>query len=268
MPLTAIYAGLLENIPLEYEIGPSFFYSKYKEPSIMQTVGVMSGLSGSCVYTAKDRVKAKAEADLSFGQVEYKSRNTGTAHNENNVQFEQRVLLGYSVISDESVPPEMCYSVIPYLGIGYRCLNNDASDKVTTTGHRGYARESHYLYSPLGFEVNCRFEDKPGSRDGSIGLTCEYDHFWRGKQISRLSDADAGFNDIRNTQRKGYGFRGSIKLKSKGRKFDLLCEPFMRYWNIRKSRDANVYYAGTIWGYGWEPQNNTVEIGSRFVVTF
>lgn len=266
LPLTGVSAEISKGVPLDLEIGPAFFYSKYEEPSVMKTWGFMSGLTASLSYSGK--IKLRTEAEAVFGQVEYKSRNTGTAHDENNFQIEPRFLVGYDLRRDIAFSEGIRYTFAPYLGLGYRYLNNDASGKITTTGYKGYGRESRYIYSPLGFELDCRLKDNPSGGERCLGFTCEYDLFWRGKQISRLSDADPGFNDIRNAQRKGYGLRGSVRFKSKMKKADILCEPFFRYWNIRKSREANVYYSGTIWGYGWEPKNNTVEIGSRFVLTF
>jgi hypothetical protein len=53
-----------------------------------------------------------------------------------------------------------------------------------------------------------------------------------------------------------------------GEKVDLLIEPFVRYWNIDKSNDSNVTYSGVIVGYGYEPKNNTTEIGVNFGIKF
>ena len=151
----------------------------------------------------------------------------------------------------------------PYFGIGYRYLNDDSSGKITSTGAAGYERESNYIYSPLGIECTLQTDD-----DWSIGITTEYDIFWQGRQISHLNDANSAYNQVKNTQNDGYGARGSLKLKKKSQKLDFTIEPFIRYWNIKKSNDSNVTYSGVIIGYGYEPKNNTTEYGVKFGLYF
>lgn len=55
------------------------------------------------------------------------------------------------------------------------------------------------------------------------------------------------------TYRKDYMFK----------EVDFLIEPFVRYWNIEQSETENITYSGALWGYGWEPENNSTEIGIR-----
>ena len=64
-------------------------------------------------------------------------------------------------------------------------------------------------------------------------------------------------------QNSGFGYRASIKIehKSKGRAFTI--EPFFRYWDIEKSEIAYE-----LWGTGWEPANNTKELGVQFTWRF
>ncbi|MDD5347738.1 MAG: hypothetical protein PHT59_03900 [Candidatus Omnitrophica bacterium] len=45
-------------------------------------------------------------------------------------------------------------------------------------------------------------------------------------------------------------------------------EPFVRYWDIQCSKSQNIYYGGSVWGYGYEPDNRTTEIGARFALSF
>ena len=85
---------------------------------------------------------------------------------------------------------------------------------------------------------------------------------------SHLSDTGLALNDIENNQDKGYGIRGSIKLLKKGEKLDFVTEPFIRYWNIKKSKETAITYSGTIIGYGYEPKNNSIEIGCKLAVKF
>lgn len=250
----------------EIEVGPSFYYFKYEEPGLMQNTGMMAGIKGS--YTYKTFMQFKAEADMAYGIVDYESNNTGKADNEDNSLFEPRILAGYDFFNNGSEEKKSSFSFVPYIGLGYRYLNNDSSGKTTTTGHSGYERESNYIYSPMGIEFTKLFGLEESDSKWSIGLIGEYDCFIWGRQISHLSDVNSNFGDIKNTQKKGYGFRASLKIKKQSEKIDFVIEPFFRYWNIKKSEEKNIYYSGSIWGYGWEPKNNTQEIGFNISVLF
>ena len=227
----------------------------------MKEKGMMYGLAGAYTYHGKmspselDKWMFKAEGRFAYGEVDYK--NSGTIDNIDDYIWEFRVLGGYDF-------PILKASVItPYIGFGYRYLNDDMSGTVSSTGARGYERESNYFYTPIGIETITELEN-----GWSIGFTLEYDYFWRGKQKSHLSDVVVGVSDLENDQNDGYGCRGSIKLQKKGKNLDFVIEPFLRYWNIKKSEVSAVTYSGVIWGYGWEPKNNSTEIGIKFAAKF
>lgn len=42
----------------------------------------------------------------------------------------------------------------------------------------------------------------------------------------------------------------------------------MRYWNIEDSEETAITYSGTLIGYGYEPENNTIEYGVKLAVKF
>jgi len=237
-----------------WEVGTEISHITYKEPGIMEEKGMMHGIFGSYIY--RSGFMLKAEGRFSAGQVDYDGElQDGTPYtidNINNYGLEFRGLAGYDF-------PILKASILtPYIGIGYRNLY-DAGSKDPA----GYDRDSNYIYSPIGIEVVTDLDDK-----WSIGATAEYDIFWRGKQISYLSDANAGLSDPENTQRKGYGVRGSIKLMKRGEKFDFAIEPFIRYWKIEESDISAVTYYGNIVAYGYEPDNNSTEIGCKLAVMF
>jgi len=86
-------------------------------------------------------------------------------------------------------------------------------------------------------------------------------------QRSHLSDV-AGYNTIDNDQKSGWGARGSVKIMKKADNVDFLIEPFVRYWNIKKSEETDVTYRGSIIGRGYEPKNNSTEFGVKIAVQF
>ncbi|MFA5088690.1 MAG: outer membrane beta-barrel protein [Candidatus Omnitrophota bacterium] len=242
-------------------VGPEVSYIAYKEDGVKET-GIVYGLFGSYTYRGKlfseklENAMLRVNGRLGFGQVDYDGElSDGTPYtidNINDTLFEIRAVAGYDF------PIFSTSTITPYFGVGYRYLNDDLS-----TDPAGYERESNYLYSPIGIETNTPF-----ANDWSIGLTVEYDIFWLGKQRSHLSDAIPGLGDVTNDQEKGYGLKGSIKVRKETEKISFFVEPFINYWNIDKSKDAPLVFSGTIIGSAYEPKNNSLEYGLKLGAEF
>jgi hypothetical protein len=244
-----------------WELGTEISHITYKEPGVMEEKGMMYGIFGSGVYRGEllglQKAMFKVEGKLAYGQVDYDGAlvnlETGettpyTMDGIKDYMFEVRGLGGYGV------PVFTSYTLTPYIGIGYRYLNDDLD----------YERESNYIYSPIGVEIIT-----PLKNGWSVGATVEYDIFWWGKQISHFSDLDPGVDNIENEQKKGFGIRGSIKLVKKGENLDFVIEPFIRYWNIKDSEATEAIYYGVPTGfYFYEPKNNSTEIGCKLAVKF
>ena len=243
-----------------WQLGGEASYIKYEEPSLsMKEDGVMYGAAGS--YSYRDwanpdvgNVMLKGEGKFSYGQVDY--TGSGTLDNLDDYMVEARGIGGYDFYAGEAG------TMTPYFGFGYRYLYDDLRG-ITSTGAAGYRRESNYFYSPVGLTVLMDFKN-----NWSIDLTGEYDIFWKGIQKSRLSDANPSFSDLENDQNDGYGVRGAIKISKSGEKFDLVFEPFIRYWNIKQSELSSVTFSGTIVGVGYEPANHSTEYGIRVTARF
>jgi len=237
-----------------FELGPEISYITYKEPGTMKEKGMMYGLVGS--YTYHNKLMLKAEGKGSLGKVDYKGAlSDGTPYTMDGIRdymLEFRGLVGCDF------PVGKASTLTPYIGIGYRYLNDDSSSDPA-----GYERESNYLYSPIGIGFIANL-----GNDWSIGGTGEYDYFWLGKQKSHLDDVLPGLNVVENRQEKGYGLRGSITLQKKIKTVDFEVGPFIRYWNIKKSETETITYYGTPVGYGWEPKNNSTEVGVMLGVKF
>jgi hypothetical protein len=236
-------------------LGNETSYIKYEEPGIMKETGVMTGIVGS--YTYRDNVMLKIEGKYSYGQVDYDGQLTdGTPYTLNGIDdnmLEFRALAGYDVaLSERSF-------ITPYIGFGYRYLNDDSSFDTA-----GYERESNYYYSPVGVEALASFKN-----GWSVGATVEFDHLWKGIQKSHLDNFLVGLNTLENHQNKGYGIRGSIKVQKRADNKEWIAEPYVRYWNIKESDEDEVTYFGTPLGVvGYEPKNNSTEIGIKLAVKF
>ena len=239
-----------------WDLGVEFSRFKYVEPNVMQDKGLMYGLTGSYMHS-KNNYKMGIEGRFSFGYLDYDSESTGSIDDIPNYVWEFRGLGGY-----DFYPTEIT-TLTPYIGIGYRFLHDDSGGKTSSTGHLGYDRESNYYYTPLGIETITVLEN-----DWSVGFRLEYDHFWKGIQKSYLSSAVSAFGDLENDQNEGYGYRTSLRLEKKTDKLDYLLEFFLRYWDIEESETASITYAGVVWGFGYEPENNSTEYGLRFAGKF
>jgi hypothetical protein len=234
-----------------FELRPEISYITYKEPGMMREKGMMYGLAGS--YTYRQRLMLKVEGRGSLGKVDYS--NSGEINNITDYMLEFRGLGGWDF------PILKSSTLTPYIGIGYRYLNDDMSGRTSTIGVAGYERESNYIYSPIGLEVIANLENK-----WSIVETGEYDLFWWGKQKSHSCDAYPGVG-ISNRQKKGYGFRGSITLQKKGKIVDVEVGPFIRFWNIKKSESDFVTYGGIVYPF-FEPKNMSTEVGVMLGMKF
>lgn len=247
------------------ELGLEFNRYRYDEPVFdLVTQGNLFGLYVN--YTARpakgealydDIVDMyRAEVRFNYGLVDYKSAPSGELEDNQDWAVEARLLAG----KDLMVTPDV--RVTPYIGFGYRYLNDDSAGRATSTGAIGYERESRYYYIPMGVEFTTKISDS-----WMVSPALEYDYFIQGEQLSYLSDVSWVYPDLRNKQRQGLGFRGSLKFIQTGGAINFVFEPYIRYWHIEDSEEATV--AGPIFIVtGLEPENNTLEYGVRMGAMF
>ncbi|MCA9400605.1 MAG: porin family protein [Candidatus Omnitrophica bacterium] len=247
----------------EFKIGPSISWINYEEPGLMEQDGMMYGFFYDYMFNPRNSTPLanalflRINGHTEFGQVDYTSTGTGSMDDIDDYMTEIRAAIGGNVdINDQLV-------VMPYLGIGYRYLNDDSSGMVTSTGHFGYERESKYIYLPLGVLAKTSLEN-----GWALVANIELDIFLDGEQQSHLEDVSSAYNTIENDQNEGYGVRASVQFSKSSEKFDFLVEPFIRYWDIEDSRTAVVTCGGTPCALGYEPQNESTEIGVKFGAKF
>jgi len=235
--------------------GTEISYIKYEEPGFMEEKGELYGLVFSYAY--HDKLMAKLDGKFAYGEIDYDGGTWGgdplTVKRIPDFLMEIRALLGYDFVIKNAL------TITPYSGVGYRYLQDNMQDKYSG----GYQRESNYIYLPAGVETVARL----GS-GWSLGAAAEFDIFLWGRQISYFSDIDSYYWETENEQMKGYGARGSAFIAKKGNKYGFMIEPYIRYWNIKESRQGYIVYGGYLVGYGIEPDNNSTEIGCKLAVTF
>jgi len=245
----------------QVELAAEMYYFTYKEPIFnLEDEGLMYGVYGA--YTARppedDALFSnivnmyKVDGRFAYGKIDYSSTPSGTLDNITDYTFEFRGILGKDYSLDRQT------LITPYIGFGFRYLNDDTGGKQTTTGAYGYERESRYLYFPAGATLTHQLKD-----NWLLDLTAEYDIFIRGLQKSHLSDVPGGYPDLKNKQNSGFGVRGSVKLTKQTRDINFFLEPFIRYWHIDDSETATAT-GSTFIVTGLEPENKTTEFGARF----
>ncbi len=241
-------------IKYNFEIAPEYTSFHYEEPPI--NVKEDASLYGfNAVVTGRSRANSlmgRIEGRFVAGRVDYDgSLNDGTPWTDkgDDYAFESRALIGRDFRSNKS-------RITPFFGIGFRYWNDNLESQYA------YERETRYIYSPIGIETASLI-----ANSWIFGFSAEYDVFWAGVVKSHLSDVNVNFNNLKNEQDSGYGARCSVYLKKRFKeKFLLAIEPFFRYWDIDQSNNANVTFAGTIVGYGYEPANRTREYGLRVLL--
>jgi hypothetical protein len=242
-----------------WQVRPEVSAFEYQEPGYMKEKGMFYGLEASYTYRpwADPNVAAsrglyllRLEGRFAFGEVDYDgSLSDGTPYTMSDMDdrlFEFRVLGGRDFLTSTSLTTF-------YTGFGYRYLNNDLSPDPY-----GYERESHYLYVPFGLQHTLG-----AGSEWSLTPCGEFDFLFLGIQESHLGDLGTGYHDVTNYQRFGYGLRGSIRLQKRFDHFGLALDPFITYWNVNKSDDAES--DGSVW---CEPQNWSLEYGLRLIVAF
>ena len=260
-------------IPGKLSVGTEFSYFKYEEPDFMKQTGPLFGVYAEYVARTPENDKVSSweeflasyknnymfgiEGQLLGGQVDYDSRDTGSIENINAYLFEIRGVAGYDFSFAEATV------LTPYIGIGYRYLDDNMGGKLSTTGAAGYDRESHYVYMPFGLKTKTPLEGP-----WSLGFNVEYDLFLDGTQRSHLEDVNSTLSTLENDQNKGYGVRGSVQLGYQASAWNLLVEPFIRYWNVDESNIATITCGGTPCAAGYEPNNASTEYGVKVGTRF
>jgi hypothetical protein len=249
---------------LSADIGFELYRYSYKEPVFdLEIEGLQYGVFGTYIYRPPEDDPLhldvlnmyKIDARFAAGPIDYSSVS-GEIDKEDNYVFEIRGVTGYDHFFNEQ------FLVTGYGGFGYRYLNNDSGGRQTTTGDWGYERVSQYFYLPIGVEAVNQI-----SAYWKVVSNLEWDIFLTGKQSSYLSDVSSDYPDLDNTQRRGYGIRGSLRIVKEGESVNLFLEPFFRYWRIKDS-EVSVAYGDDVALAGLEPDNNSTEYGFKLGLQF
>ena len=217
----------------------------YTEPNVMQEKGSLKGVIGGVTFHRGGAFQS-FEIYYSRGEMDYVG--SGTINDIPDEVFEIRGVFGRDFNLNRDL------SLSPYLGLGYRYLNDDSSGLLSSTGASGYEREQVYFYMPIGLELN-------NSREvlGFKLITkIEYDYFISGENNSHLGEINNSYDNVTLNQHDGYGYRFSLAFtRAFNNGSSLTIEPFYRYWHIE---DSEITYDSS--RRGWiEPDNYSEEVG-------
>jgi len=227
-----------------WEVGGQFAHYHYEEPDFAKLIGTRGGIVGAYTFPRGwDRGFFRVDGRGSYGALKY--QGSGTQDSVPDFIIEARAVAGMDFPAGSGV------SFSPYFGLGHRYLYSD-SRGYTSSNAAGYRRSSSYLYAPAGLTTRIHL-----GNGWVLAPTAEADIFMRGKQKSRLSDANLGYSDVTNTQESGNGHRVSLMVE----KDQLAFGAWTHYWHIK---DSDVQFAGVVQGRGrfaQEPENYTRESG-------
>jgi hypothetical protein len=227
----------------------------YDEPSLsVRMTAVNVGLEYLGTYAFQNDWFVLGQIDYNNGPVQYSG--SGTASGIPQYYVNLKAALGRDFTFDGFV-------LSPYIGFGYRYLDQAFGGTTTSTGARGYDRQSTYNYIPIGvihrFTVN---ENK-----AKLETTLEYNYLLSGNQYSGLASANPALSNQNNTQNSGYGINLTILYKQDQWGFG----PYYKYWNIADSQtNTNGFVAaGKQFIYATkEPANTTNEFGLKLTYSF
>jgi hypothetical protein len=142
------------------------------------------------------------------------------------------------------------FSVVPYVGIGYRALKTTAALNLPASAT--YRREIQHHYVPIG--LTFRHSLPNGAR---LSSNLEYDHFVSGKVTSYYAEDPEtnaqAIGTVKNALKKGLGMRGSVLYEQDPWSIG----PFFRFWKIGASDSIQVKSVYDV----YEGINKSYEIG-------
>ncbi|NQW70415.1 MAG: hypothetical protein HQ457_08550 [Betaproteobacteria bacterium] len=237
------------------QIGLTVSSYAYEEPSLNVKMDATNvGIEYLGTYAFKNNWYILGEFDYNNGPVSYSG--SGTASGIPQYYFDLKAAVGYDFAFDGFV-------ISPYIGLGYRFLDQSLGGTTTSTGAKGYDRQSTYNYIPIGaihrFAVN--------DNKAKIETTLEYNYLMSGNQYSGLGSVNPYIGNQNNAQNSGYGVNLTILYKQDRWGFG----PYYKYWNIQDSQTNTGSFVAGGKGYTYsimEPANTTNEYGVKLTYSF
>ena len=259
--LTALSQAHAEGVASDYlrtrdaqELGLTLSSYSYQEPSV--SVGITAvnyGLEYQKTSLLRDGKFVLAGIDYATGTDWYNGSGTLAMPK---YYYNGKIAIGADWAYRSGI-------ISPYIGLGYRFLNETGGGLTTSTGKVMYDRQSTYLYIPVGWK-----QRSLTAGGGMLESTFELDYLVSGNQFSGLSVKNnfsySNSSDVNNRQTSGYGLNASVMYK---RPDGWSLGPYWKYWNISKSDLGTwTYTSGSTSVY--EPADTTEEFGFKALYQF
>jgi outer membrane protein W len=237
------------------QLGLTFSSYAYDEPSLnVKMTALNLGVEYLGTYAFQNDWFVLGQIDYNNGPAKYSG--SGTASGIPQYYVNLKAAFGRDFAFDGFV-------LSPYIGIGYRYLDQALGGVSTTTGAAGYDRRSTYNYLPIGVMHRFAVNDNKAK----IETTLEYNYLISGNQYSGLAAANPYLVNQNNVQNSGYGINLTVLYKQNQWGFG----PYYKYWNIADSQTNfnrgvadGVRYTYTV----KEPANTTNEFGLKMTYSF
>jgi len=226
----------------------------YDEPSLnVRMTAINVGVEYLGTYAFQNDWFVLGQIDYNNGPVKY--NGSGTASGIPQYYVNLKAALGHDFTFNGFV-------LSPYIGIGYRYLNQAFGGVTTSTGAPGYDRRSTYNYIPIGVIHRVAVNDNKAK----LETTLEYNYLLSGNQYSGLAAANPVLGNQNSTQNSGYGISLSFLYKQDQWGFG----PYYKYWNIADSQTnpTNFVASGMRYSGFYEPANTTNEFGLKLTYSF
>jgi hypothetical protein len=154
--------------------------------------GYLFGVTGNFTYNAP--IKFSVKADVAQGHVDYR---TNIQHSYSSKPKNYL----FNVMATAAKPIYyMQRHLTPYIGVGYRYYNNDATNVVMNQTIAGFQSKQSTFYMPIGFRTQVARQN-----NWQVVLNAEYDLIWDGTQKT-YSTQIAGGSYV-SARDKGRGIR-------------------------------------------------------------
>lgn len=242
-----------------FEVGAQLFDYEYRErfegATIVGDDGKFIGVTGSYVETIGNGWFLRAVASFGSGSVDYSSDDGEIEDVSQDIaQVEFHVGRDFLVGG--------VTTITPFTGIGGRALDDNSGGEQTETGFEGFDREVGYTYIPAGVALTFPFGSKM-----SLAVSSQLNWVVGGKAESKFSRLDPEVPDLSLDLDGGYGMETSAMLSAPVGRYALRFGPFLRYWNIERSK-SQTFIEEDFEIEFFEPANKTTEIGLRVAFAF
>lgn len=238
-----------------FEAGLQVLDYNYRErlegTTVVRDDGPMVGLTLGYVETIGNDWFLRARVDGASGEIDYRSDDGAKLDDVRQSVGHIELHVGRDFVSRKGITLGI------FAGVGARALRDESGGRVASDGAAGYDREVGYAYVPIGASLSLPVGDR-----ARLAVTGQYDHVFRGRARSKLSQTGAGLPDLTLAANRGHAFELAATMSLPTGRHAIAFGPFVRHWRIRQSRSIDLAVPEGVVTF-FEPANRTTEAGLR-----